>query len=144
MQLPQGLNLAQNWQTLVITNLSLEAPITRNRAIAPYSVAVSSAIVSVQVFYPAAQPHWKYGGSAAMVVADGEMGAVVQTRSLVLQTPNLLLFPKTESDWRLQISFPRWLPQVKLVIKQFIGPDERETEQLDRIERKIDAFGFGG
>ncbi len=77
---------------------------------------------------------------ALLANQDGSNRAIVKRLSLSLLEPSLIVLPKTSGQYYLNISFCRWLPQVRLTVKEFIGEDVRMPEQLDAIQAQLEGL----
>lgn len=109
-------------------------------AIAPQEIPLSSAIALVEAKCFTAPPSWYQAGWAtALLSADGSSRVQVSRQVLSLHDANLMVLPKSSGFYTLQVSFPRWIPQIRLIVKEFIGEDVRPIDQLNRIEQRLDV-----
>lgn len=136
---PDGLEVVSNWRVIALTNLMQP---NRKVAIAPQEFVLTTAICMVEVKCFSARPTWNQAGWVMALLAnqDGSNRAIVERVSLSLLEASILVLPKTSGKYYLQVSFCRWLPQVRLTVKEFTGEDLRMPEQLDRIQAQLEGL----
>lgn len=126
------------WSVLAIKTLRQPQP---RVAIAPQEVPLSSAIAQVEAKCFTAPPSWYQAGWAtAFLSADGANRVQISRQALSLENAALIVLPKTSGFYTLQISFPRWIPQIRLIVKEFIGEDIRTIDKLNHIEARLDVI----
>ncbi len=134
--LPAITDTAQ-WQVIAIKTLrQSQARI----AIAPQEFNLTGAIAMVEASYFAAPSTWYQAGWATALLGIDNMRVQVSRQILSLREANLIVLPKSESIYTLQISFPRWIPEIRLIVRDFIGQDLRASDQLERIEQRLEGL----
>lgn len=125
-----------SWHTIGTRSLNQTVP---RVPIPTQEFSCSTAILWVQVQSFKARPHWIYAGRATVLaLCDGSNRAIVNQSPLNLHNPALIFLPKSSGLYFLQIDFPSWLAHAHIVVKEFTGVDERGSDQLYRIEQKLD------
>lgn len=130
---------ASSWALVGNTSLTQTQ---RRVAIAPQEFALPGAIALVDCQCFEAPESWSLAGWASIILVDAAFRAIVARETVSLRESALVIAPKSSGVYRLKVEFPRWLPSARLIVKSYIGSDIRPTDQLYRIEQKIDAQTF--
>lgn len=132
-------NLADSsqWNVIAVRTLTQQ----RYRvAIAPQEFIISGAIATVETNCFDAPMSWHTGGWVASFLLFGSSRVEVSRQVLALSSETLIVLPKVSGVYLLQVTFPRWIPQLRLIVREFIGEDLRPGDVLARIEQKFDAL----
>lgn len=125
------------WRVVSIKSLNQQQ---RRVAIPAQEFTLSGAIATAAVDCFNAPVSWTLGGWATSFLGLGGSRVQVDRQVLTLGSETLIVLPKSSGWYALQVSFPRWLPQARIIVREFIGVDLRPSDLLDRVERKIDAL----
>ena len=128
---------SSQWAVIAIKTLRQTQP---RVAISPQLFTLQGAIALVEASYFDAPTTWYQAGWATALLSFESGSVQVSRQILSLRDNNLIVLPKSSGFYSLQISFPRWLPQVRLIVREFIGADLRPSDQLSRIEQKLDSI----
>lgn len=125
------------WATVAVKTLNQP---DRRKPIATQEFNLSSAICSVECQCFTAPESWHLAGWATALLAVDNSRSIIANRRLSLRESNLLVFPKSSGFYMLQVSFPRWIPTIRLIVKEFTGDDLREIDLLMRIESQLEGL----
>lgn len=124
----------ESWEVVAITSLA------QTNVLAPIpsqEFPLKSAICWVQVQCIGCPESWHLAGwASALLVVNGERSLVRRFR-LSLKSASLIVLPKTSVRYFLQLSFPRWLPKARVVIKEFTGDDNRLEEMVELLGQQL-------